>query len=161
MITIMKKNKSRSHNQHKLKILSDRVCDKIDDLLSYFNLEYKISGKFISMSCPIHGGDNPSAFNLYPEGDRYRGNWKCRSHGCEEIFKSSILGFIRGVLSHQDYGWVKSGDKSYSFEEAIVFAEKFLNQRLSDIKVDKKHIEKNNFTNYVSVISNTSPVQNE
>jgi 5S rRNA maturation endonuclease (ribonuclease M5) len=161
MTMIMKKTRSSSHNQHKLKILSDKICDKIDDLLSYFDLEYKISGKFISMSCPIHGGDNCSAFNLYPEGERYRGNWKCRTHGCEEIFKSSILGFIRGVLSHQDYGWNKSGDKAYSFEEAIAFAEKFLNQRLSDIKVDKKHIEKNNFTNYVSVICETKKIETE
>jgi 5S rRNA maturation endonuclease (ribonuclease M5) len=65
------------------------------------------------------------------------------------------------VLSHQDYGWNKSGDKAYSFEEAIAFAEKFLNQRLSDIKVDKKHIEKNNFTNYVSVICETKKIETE
>jgi 5S rRNA maturation endonuclease (ribonuclease M5) len=104
------------------------------------------------MSCPIHGGDNISAFNLYPEGEKYRGNWKCRTHGCEEVFRSSILGFIRGVLSRQDYGWSKNGDKVYSFDEAVKFAEKFLNQRLSDIKIDKKHIEKNNFTNTVSAI---------
>ena len=153
MTIMIQKKQSRSHNQHKLKILSDRVCDRIEDLLSYFNLEYKITGRFISMSCPIHGGDNISAFNLYPDGEKYRGNWKCRSHGCEEVFKSSILGFIRGVLSHQDYGWVKNGDKAYSFDEAIQFAEKFLNQRVSDIKVDKSHIEKTNFSNTVSVIS--------
>lgn len=150
----MKKTKSRSHNQHKLKILSDKICDRIDDLLSYFNLEYKASGKLISMSCPIHGGDNSSAFNLYPEGEKYRGNWKCRTHGCEEIFKSSIIGFIRGVLSHQDYGWTKDGEKAYSFEEAIAFSEKFLNQKVSDIKIDKKHIEKTNFVNTVSYINN-------
>lgn len=155
MITMIKKTKSNSHNQHKLKILSDRVCDRIDELLSYFNLEYRTAGKLITMSCPIHGGDNISAFNLYPEGEKYRGNWKCRTHGCEEIFRSSILGFIRGVLSHQDYGWSKNGDKVYSFDEAVKFAEKFLNQRLSDIKIDKKHIEKNNFANTVSVIVST------
>lgn len=154
MTIMIQKKKSVSHNQHKLKILSDRVCDKIEDLLSYFNIDYKITGRFISMSCPIHGGDNMSAFNLYPEGEKYRGNWKCRSHGCEEIFKSSILGFIRGVLSHQDYGWSKNGDKAYSFDEAIKFAEKFLNQRISDIKIDKTHIEKSNFSNTVSFISN-------
>lgn len=161
MITMTKKTKSHSHNQHKLKILSDRICDRIEDLLTYFDLEYKLSGKFISMSCPIHGGDNISAFNLYPEGEKYRGNWKCRSHGCEEFFKSSILGFIRGVLSHQDYGWIKNGDKAYSFDEAVKFAEKFLNQRLSDIKVDKKHIEKNNFSYAVSVISTQQPEESK
>lgn len=157
----MKKTKYHSHNQQKLKILSDRICDRIEDLLSYLNIEYRNSGKFISMSCPIHGGDNVSAFNLYPEGERYRGNWKCRSHGCEEVFKSSILGFIRGVLSHQDYGWQKNGDKTYTFDESISFAEKFINQRLSDIKVDKKHIEKSTFSNVVSFIAKTDSNTNE
>jgi 5S rRNA maturation endonuclease (ribonuclease M5) len=157
---MIQKKKSLSHNQHKLKILSDRICDRIDDLLSYFDLEYRMTGKFISMSCPIHGGDNISAFNLYPDGEKYRGNWKCRSHGCEEVFRSSILGFIRGVLSHQDYGWSKNGDKLYSFDEAIQFAEKFLNQRVSDIKVDKTHIEKNNFSNTVSFISTNESTTN-
>lgn len=160
MTLMTKKTKSLSYNQHKLKVLSDRLCDRIEDLLSYFDLEYKVSGKFIQMSCPIHGGDNMSAFNLYPEGEKYRGNWKCRSHGCEEIFKSSILGFIRGVLSHQDHGWSKNGDKTYSFDHAVKFAEKFLNQRLSDISIDKKHIEKTSFSNTVSVISNTVETQN-
>lgn len=155
MIIMTKKTKSNSHNQHKLKILSDRVCDRIEDLLSYFDIEYRACGKFLSMSCPIHGGDNTSAFNLYPDGEKYRGNWKCRTHGCEEIFRSSILGFIRGVLSHQDYGWSKNGDKAYSFDEAIKFAEKFLNQRVDDIKIDKTHIEKNTFSNTVSLIANT------
>ncbi len=158
---MMKQTKSRSHNQNKLKILSDRLCDKIDELLSFFDIEYKRAGKLITMSCPIHGGDNSSAFNLYPEGDKYRGNWKCRSHGCEEIFKSSILGFIRGVLSHQDFGWKQNGDKSYSFDETIKFAEKFLNQRLSDIKVDKKHIEKNNFANTIETITTNNTVKDK
>lgn len=153
MTTMIKKTKSNSHNQYKLKILSDKVCDRIEDLMAYFDLEYKTCGKFISMSCPIHGGDNVSAFNLYPDGDKYRGNWKCRTHGCEEIFRSSILGFIRGVLSHQDYGWSQNGDKTYSFDEAIKFAEKFINQAVADIKVDKKHIEKNSFSNTVSLIA--------
>lgn len=154
MRIMIKKTKSTSHNQHKLKVLSDKVCDRIEELLAYFDLEYKVCGKFISMSCPIHGGDNISAFNLYPDGEKYRGNWKCRTHGCEEVFKSSILGFIRGVLSHQDYSWSKSGDKTYSFDEAIKFAEKFINQKLEEIKIDKTHIEKNSFSNTVSLITN-------
>jgi len=152
----MKNKKSRSYNQAKLKILSDNLCDNIDRLLEYLGIEYKQQGKMITMSCPIHGGDNASALNLYPEGDSYRGNWKCRTHHCEETFKSSILGFIRGVLSHQNLDWTNDKDKSCSFENAITFAQKFLNQNLDDIKVNKKTIEKNQFVNTVKYISDSN-----
>ena len=77
------------------------------------------------MCCPIHEGDNPSAINIYYSGDNYRGNWKCRTHNCEKIFKGSIIGFIRGVLSKQKYGWEKQGDKTCSFAEALAFSVDF------------------------------------
>lgn len=152
---IMKK-RYRSYNQQQLKVLSDHLCDEIESLLSYFGIEYKVFSKMITMSCPIHGGDNSSALNLYPEGDRYRGNWKCRTHQCEQLFKSSILGFIRGVISHQEHNWTNDGDSTCSFEEALEFAQKFINQNLDDIKIDKKHQEKNNFINTVNYISTST-----
>ena len=145
----------RSHDQRKLKILSDKICDNIDSLLSYFDIESKTYSKMITMSCPIHGGDNNSALNLYPEGDKYRGNWKCRTHHCEEVFKSSIIGFIRGVLSHNEHGWVKDGDDMVSFDDSLSFAQDFVHQKLEDIKLDKKTIEKTNFVNTVSYINTT------
>jgi len=152
MKTMMKK-KFHLHDQRKLKILSDKICDEIESLLSFFGIEYKIYAKMITMSCPIHGGDNASALNLYPEGERYRGNWKCRTHHCEEIFKSSIIGFIRGVLSRQQHGWCKDGDEMASFEEALTFGQDFVKQNLSDIKIDRKTIEKSNFVNTIQYIN--------
>ena len=131
-------NRSRSNDQAKLKILGDHICDNIEQLLETFGIEYKYNGKMISMCCPIHGGDNVSAINIYPEGERYRGNWVCRTHGCDKIFKGSIIGFIRGVLSHQKYSWTKDGDEQCSFNEALDFALAFSNKDLKDIKVSKK-----------------------
>lgn len=154
MKTMIMKKKYRSPDQRKLKILSDKVCDDIDSLLDYFGIEFKKCSKMITMSCPIHGGDNNSALNLYPEGDKYRGNWKCRTHHCEEFFKSSIIGFIRGVLSRNEYGWSKDGDEIVSFEEALNFAQDFVNQKIDDIKIDKKTVEKSNFVNTISYINN-------
>ena len=151
------KPKSRSYNQAQLKTLSDALCDNIDGLLDHFGVEYKRVTKMITMCCPIHDGDNASAFNLYPEGDTYRGNWKCRSQKCEEIFKSSVLGLIRGILSKQEYGWSREGDTTCSFDETVKFAEKFLNQDLSTIKVDHKHIEKTNFVNTIRHLATEKP----
>lgn len=150
----MKTKKSPSYDQFKLKAISDLVCDDIENLLTVLNItDYKIFNNMITMSCPIHGGDNESAFNLYYQGDTYRGNWKCRTHQCEQTFKSSILGFIRGCLSNSKYSWMKDGDNVVSFQDAIDFAVKFTNKNLEDISISRKQKEKNQFINTVKYIS--------
>lgn len=145
--------KYRSIDQAKLKVLCDDLCDNIETLLDTFDIDYKVNSKMISMSCPIHGGDNESALNIYPEGDRYRGNWKCRTHNCEQEFKSSIIGFVRGIISRQKYGWQESGDNTCSFNEALEYVQAFLNKDLSSIKISKSEKEKKNFTNIVHYIN--------
>lgn len=149
------KSKSRSYDQAKLKIVCDDLCDNIEELLNVFDIEYKIVGKMISMACPIHGGDNMSALNLYHEGESYRGNWKCRSHGCEEHFKGSILGFVRGVLSNRNHCWQKNGDSTETFDNSLDFALKFLNKNLSDIKISRSQREKKLFASMMTSISSS------
>lgn len=154
----MKKTKKyHSYDQYQLKHLSDLVCDDIENLLLSLGIDsYKMLDKMITMSCPVHGGDNDSAFNLYHQGDTYRGNWKCRTHQCENIFKSSIIGFIRGCLSHQN-GWHKDGDDMVSFNDALKFAIAFSKHDPSDQKQTRKAKEKNNFIN---AVKNISPPEN-
>jgi 5S rRNA maturation endonuclease (ribonuclease M5) len=154
----MMTKKFRSPDQAKLKIVCDNLCDDIERLLDGLNIEFKNNSKFISMSCPIHGGDNPSAVNIYPEGETYRGNWKCRTHNCEKEFKSSIIGFIRGVISRQKYDWSEPGDKSCSFQEALDYALSFLDKDLGDIKVSNADRNKQNFTSIVNHITNSTPI---
>lgn len=154
---IMKK--SHLNDQHKLKIVCDEVCDNIDTLLNFFNIEYRSNNKMISMACPIHGGDNISAINLYPEGDRYRGNWKCRTHGCDKVFKASVIGFIRGVLSHQKHGWEKDGDKACSFNDALDFALKFIKKDLKNIKISGSDKDKKLFTSTINYIGTATATQ--
>ena len=145
--------KSHSTDQNKLKVLCDLMCDNIFDLLDYFDIDYKENGKMISMACPIHDGDNQSAVNIYHEGDTYRGNWKCRTHNCEECFKGSIIGFVRGVLSNRKKNWVKNGDDVVSFKEALDFCTKFVNKDLDDITICEATKNKKNFTNVINNIS--------
>jgi 5S rRNA maturation endonuclease (ribonuclease M5) len=155
MKTMKKNKKFHSYDQSQLKLISDALCDDIENLLSALSVdEYKDAGKMIVMSCPIHGGDNDSAFNLYHHGDSYRGNWKCRTHKCEDTFKSSIIGFIRGCLSHNQHDWTNHGDDVVSFKDAIDFAVDFLKQDLSNFKVSKKAKEKNRFINTVKYLNN-------
>lgn len=162
-MTIMMKKQSRSYDQYQLKALSDLVCDDIENLLSILEIEdHRILDKMITMSCPIHGGDNGSAFNLYHQGDTYRGNWKCRTHQCENVFRSSIIGFIRGCLSHNKFNWSKNGDRTVSFDDAVNFAIDFTKHNIKDIKISKKDKEKNNFINTVKyVVSSPQKEANE
>ena len=150
----MTMTKSHLNDQARLKIVCDEVCDNIESLLDSFGLEYKFNNKMITMSCPIHGGDNISALNLYPEGDTYRGNWKCRTHNCEKTFKGSVIGFIRGIISNQKYGWKEPGNECCSFKEAVEYATAFINKDLGSIKINKKDREKRQFTSVVGYLNN-------
>jgi 5S rRNA maturation endonuclease (ribonuclease M5) len=154
--------KSRSYDQNKLKVVCDQVCDNIEELLDALDIEeFKMSNKMITMSCPIHGGDNPSAVNIYHTGDYYRGNWRCRTHNCDSTFKSSIIGFVRGVLSKTKYRWNREGDETASFQEAVDFCLSLLNKNIKDIKISRADAEKNTFARIVENVKqtqNTSPL---
>jgi 5S rRNA maturation endonuclease (ribonuclease M5) len=150
----MNKNQSHSYDQQKIKMLCDATCERIEDLLDFFEIEYKHNNSsMVSMCCPIHNGDNPSALNIYHEGDNYRGNWKCRTHGCEKVFRSSIIGFIRGVLSTQKYNWTNEGDQTCSFREAVDFATKFVGKSLDQYHVDKDIQEKKQFAQIIQKVT--------
>lgn len=151
MKTAQKKFRS-NNDQYKLKVLGDKLCDKIEDIFNHFDIDYRHNGKLYSMCCPIHNGDNQSALNIYPEGEIYRGNWKCRTHGCEEIFKGSIIGFIRGILSNQKYKWQKKGDETCTFAETIKWCEEFINLQVNDIVVSQAEKEKKKFISALSPI---------
>lgn len=155
MTTIMKKQ-SLSYDQHQLKVICDRLCDNIEYLFEVLELDdIKHNGKMYVGNCPIHNGDNTSAFNLYPDGEHYRGNWKCRSHGCDKVFKGSIIGFIRGVISNRKYKWQNSGDKTASFSETIKFIENFLGNKVDSIKISSTEIEKKKFAALVANVLNS------
>ena len=148
----MIKKKFRSHNnQDELKIICDALCDNIQDVLSALELhDYRDNSKMLTMSCPIHGGDNESALNLYYEGDSYRGNWKCRTHQCEKYFKGSILGFIRGVISAKKYNWTQDGDKMCSFHEAMSYAKSLVSNKIGkELVISAIKKDKNNFARIV------------
>lgn len=146
--------RSRSYNQTQLKLICDNLCDNIESLLDTFRIDYKQNNKMYTMSCPIHGGDNASALNIYHLGDNYRGNWTCRTHSCEKVFKSSIIGFIRGLLSVEKYDWPNNDNNMCSFNEAVDFALNFLDKDIKDFKVSRKAQEKSKFTQIVSNIQN-------
>ena len=87
-------------DQNRLAKLNGMLCDEIEALFEHLGIEYSDQGKMLVGPCPVHNGDNKTAFNLYVEElpNGLRGNWKCRSQGCEKKFGNNILALLRGVL---------------------------------------------------------------
>jgi 5S rRNA maturation endonuclease (ribonuclease M5) len=155
-MTFQKRKSSTSENsQDKLAVISQLVCYRIHDLMEKLSLDLKSSGKRYVGCCPVHGGDNFAALNLYPDGYRVPGFWKCRTHHCELIFKRTIIGFVRGVLSHQRYNWTKATDGSVSFPDTLDWLCNFLGQKLKDIRIDPTEVERKNFQEKITVLSKT------
>lgn len=144
--------KSYSIDQNKIKRLCDLLCDNIEKVCHYLDIEYSINDKMLVMPCPIHQGDNPSALNIYHVGDNYRGNWVCRTHHCEKVFQPSIIGFMRGVLSAREMRWSKNGDQLYSFHKTLEQASKIIDTKLDNISVNYQNVEKNLFTKNINAM---------
>jgi len=143
-----------SYSHQELTALSKKLVKQWERLLRYFNIkDYYSMNRYVIMPCPIHGGDNSTALNLYIQGCNNIGNWKCNTHQCEEVFQQTILGFIRGILSRQKYGWSQIGDKTASFQETLQFAYQFLGNPELKINNDIQVIEKEEFTSFIDTIN--------
>jgi hypothetical protein len=111
---------SKYKDQTKLNKLTEIVLDNIEDIYDYFDVESHRGQKVYFSECFIHGGDNRTALNLYYDAG-YRAHYKCRTHGCESHFGTSLLSMIRGGLSRIKYGWSVPGDKTVNFDQTIEF----------------------------------------
>lgn len=132
------------YDQARLQTVSIMLCARIEDLFSSLGIRSYKTSKMRYGPCPVHGGANQNAFNLYTGGD-VAGKWVCRSHHCEEKYKRTIIGFIRGVLSHQ------SGE-DVPFRTAVDWACEFLGQRFANIKVDYEELEKHSYVMRTSLL---------
>lgn len=56
-----------------------------EKILDGFGVEFRKSGNKLIGPCPIHEGDNESAFNLTISG-KYEGNWFCNTMRCHEQY---------------------------------------------------------------------------
>jgi hypothetical protein len=146
MKKLQKKANSTLTNDQ-LNIMADKLVDRIEDVFHKFGIDAKKSRNHYYAACPIHDGDNSNAFNLYVNGYAYRGIWKCRTHGCERIFKKTPIGLVRALLSKKKYGWAIQGDKQAPFNEVIEWISKFLKLDAKSLEVDDAYVSKKKFIN--------------
>lgn len=103
-------------------IINDLIYDRPEILLASLGIEEKVLCNRLSISCPVHSGDNPQGVTLYfNEYNGYKGRWVCWTGGCEKTFKRSLIGFCRGVLSVRHCRWSRPGDKIFSWGETLKY----------------------------------------
>jgi len=157
----MQKTKDLHFDYDLIEEIKDMACANIEELLSELGVDFRCNGKMLVGPCPVHGGDNLSAWNLYPEGEEVRGYWVCRTHHCEKskssngrlMYGSTLIGFVRGVLSNQKGSHV-------SYKHAVDFLVKFLGyNKIEEInKPDSETIERRKYISSMRRLS-VSPKQ--
>jgi hypothetical protein len=96
---------------------ADRLGDLLADLDCGINCppgERKVHAR-----CPVHGGEDKN-FQLRTDGEAIPINWKCYSHHCEQQYKPSLLGLVRGILTCQ------GGGPKVPIREAVEYLDRFV-----------------------------------
>ena len=136
---------SRDELYSKAAALQEMAADKIDELVDALGVGLSKSSKMWIGSCPVHGGDRRDALRLYRDGYSVKGNWVCYTRHCENQFQKSLIGFTRGVLSHQKFGWSGQADQKISFRDTLNYLCSFLGIKLWEVKSEPDAQEKRRF----------------
>lgn len=112
------------------------ATDKIEEILEALGLEgfYQSEHKLIG-SCPVHDGDNSTAFNINVDPtSEYYGIWFCNSHGCHEDHGNDVFGLIKGILEQKT-------DQDKTFIDAVNFLKKFVSGKITGQDNLKHNVE--------------------
>lgn len=130
----------------KISQLSELLIDNIEQLLQYFDVEYIHINNNIRASCPLHEGDNNTAFSLYID----RGIWACYTRQCNKIFGGNLFGMVRGFLSKQQFGWPNPTNQQASIHDTVNFIVNFLNIKEQDLAVQLKKVHQKRFNDSIT-----------
>tara|TARA_R110000824_G_scaffold231335_2_gene419118 strand:+ start:1251 stop:2279 length:1029 start_codon:yes stop_codon:yes gene_type:complete len=108
--------------------LSNKLFTKLPAMLDHFGIEYIEYPNRYAFPCPVHRGDNPEGCTIFTDGRSSKGNWNCWTGDCHEEYKTSLYGFVRGVLSKQK-------NRKVSIEETTQFCLSFLGITSDSIEV--------------------------
>lgn len=117
------------YQQNTLTEVSDAMFLQLPRLLQHFNVDYYESSHAFHLACPIHGGDNPQGCAIFKESYGGSGGWQCFTNSCQDEYKRSFFGFIRGLLSSNI-----DSDEDVTMHQTMEFCLKFLNCDISDLE---------------------------
>ena len=115
--------KYQQPEESQFQTINDQLGEHILELLEMFDIKYARMSNQLRGSCPIHRGDNESAFCVYVSRDfNYPVNWHCYTHSCERVFGAQSLGLVQAILSSKK-GWRSCLDDKLivPLEEVIKF----------------------------------------
>lgn len=86
---------------------------KIHRLIQILNIDLYRNGNKLVGCCPVHKGDNQTAFNIdIDTSSNYYGRWYCNTHDCHRKYGNNLVGLIMGFYN-------------YEIKEAIKFLDDF------------------------------------
>lgn len=116
------------------------------------------SGSRYACACPLHGGDNPTAFSIYQQGGEWL--WKCFTGGCSDGYKRDAISFVQvwqGLDFKQACEWIVGGqieDAQWMKESAearlkaaqieAVAAKEREEARRNELRVAELHVQYHN-----------------
>jgi len=105
---------------------------RIFDIFEFFEIHnFYQSGQLLVSTCPVHDGDNFSAFNInIDESSDFYGIWFCNTKKCHESCGRDILALIQVLLS-------KNTKEKCSFKDVVVFLEKFCKNKKKPRRTQK------------------------
>lgn len=153
-LNLKNQTKSYLYDREKLILLSNMTMDNFELFMDELNFKMYKVGRMYRGICPIHqNADNPTACNIKcNKDDPYYGTFACWTHLCHEKYKSTILGFIRGILSNVNSCEV-------SFYDTIKYIESKLKINHNTFKIDEDVLEKRNFINQITSFENNGHTQ--
>lgn len=112
--------------------------ERIEDLLIALQVDLYEYGNGYCGTCPIHGGDNPSSFKLNGVEHEFPLRYTCWSHSCQDHWGRNLIGFVRGILSHQNNLWCAPGDDELPWSEFFEWTRNFLGDTVPKNQIIKR-----------------------
>ncbi len=131
-------------NQNQLAKISDIICDDIELLFDTLQFPLKRGGNNYYGRC-FHGSDNSHALRFHPNGHSVRGFWQCHTKSCHNIFRPTVLGLARGIMSAQQFGWTCKTDKYVTFDDTLKFLLSLYKINIQNLKVQIEDLDKRKF----------------
>jgi len=98
--------KSQERN-HRIRELSARACMCLDEILPKIGISYKVNGNRLYGCCPVHSGNNPQAWTMYPDGHTTPGIWQCFTRQCHVKHGHYLLDLIVAIKVKYEVGYTK------------------------------------------------------
>ena len=133
-------------NNEELNLLNLQLADKMQEIFDSYGITYTTNNRMMRACCPIHEGDNKTAFNMYITGHTLVGNWYCRTHNCQMDYTSTPIGLLRGLMSKFEFK-----GKKVDFYKTIERAVKLTGFKTSGKKTPDIELEKNRFVNTAKI----------